>query len=110
MAGLWELPTVERPADAQSPTRLFEPRYAPPGSGGELIAGEELATIRHGITRHRIRASVREGDLSGPGSVEPPFAFHPLDRMDSLGLTGMTKKVLRRPEVRERLRDFCERA
>jgi A/G-specific adenine glycosylase len=110
MAGMWECPTRELVGEGT--TLLFDPGPVEPCRGGELVAGEPLVELRHGITRHRIRAVVRTGEARIPGRrrLAAPFAFHALDRVADLALTGMTRKLLRRREVRAYLADFARRA
>jgi A/G-specific adenine glycosylase len=109
MAGMLECPTRELASGPR--TRLFDAELAAPCPGGGLVPGEALAELRHGITNHRIRAVVRSAELRLPARRRPaaPFAFHPLERLDDLELTGMTRKLLGRREVRDHLADFVRR-
>ena len=101
MASLWECPTRE--VAEPGPTRLFDHSHGSPCAGGELVAREALVELRHSITRHRIRAVVRAGEASFPPRqrASAPFAFRPLAGLEELALTGMTRKLLGRREVRE---------
>lgn len=87
MAGMLQFPTLERPPPGGAPSGLFR---LPPGL---LQAGEHLATIRHAITHHRIRARVRRGRSL---FQRAPDGLRWLRRAEvsAAGLTGMTRKVL----------------
>ena len=86
MAGLLELPTIERTSD-----HLFPRAYPHPG----LEPGEELGQVRHGITRYRITATVRAGRLSGEPDPDGPLGWFEGRELDTLPLTGMAKKMQR---------------
>ncbi|QDU69811.1 A/G-specific adenine glycosylase [Engelhardtia mirabilis] len=93
MAGLWELPTRELASDAG---RLWPTEYAHAG----LQPHEELGKLSHGITVHRIKARVRRGELWTPGGALPvggDLAWIHREQLAGLGLTGMARKILRRP-------------
>ena len=85
MAGLWELPTREIATD--------EPRLFPLEIEADLLKREEVGSIKHSITRHRIQARVLRADLGG---LELPlnWAWVSLAELEALGLTGMTSKAL----------------
>ena len=85
MAGLWQLPTVEVAASGGA---LFPVRPPAP-----IRTGARLCEVRHTITRHRIRATVRRGTLAG-AKAAPPLAWVHDRSLDSLALTGMTRKCL----------------
>ena len=85
MAGLWELPTREIAID--------EPRLFPLELEVHLLRGEEMGSIRHSITKHRIQARVLSADL-GVGELPPEWAWISRAELDDLGLTGMTSKAL----------------
>jgi hypothetical protein len=85
MAGLLELPTIERTSD-----HLFPRTYPHPG----LEAGEEFGTVHHGITRYRITATVRTGRLAGEPEPDGPLAWYERVAVTGLPLTGMAKKAL----------------
>ena len=87
MAGMWQLPTVERAAGAAA---LFPESFP---AGADLRQGEELGQVRHAITHHRIRARVSAGELGGP-AVAPLCWTRAVD-LERLPLTGMTRKILR---------------
>ncbi|MCZ6599058.1 MAG: A/G-specific adenine glycosylase [Planctomycetota bacterium] len=105
MAGMWELPTREVAGAGAS--GLW------PASWGlsDVRTGDQLGEVRHGITHHRIRAIVRRAAgirarvLSAEsGNHETDGAcWVPLDDLDRLALTGMTRKILARPFVRAEL-------
>ena len=68
MAGMWEFPTVE----VEGPG-LFQDEL--PGElGDRLEPAEDLTTMRHGITKHRITVSVRRATCSDPGSTRGALA------------------------------------
>jgi A/G-specific adenine glycosylase len=85
MAGLWQLPTIERPASGGV---LFPSRPPVP-----IRIGSELCEVRHTITRHRIRAVVKTGTL-GSRRISPSLAWVPGSGLSSLPLTGMTRKCM----------------
>ena len=91
MAGLWQFPTVERPDPAGRRSGLF-PAHWPEAAG--LEPGERLFPIRHGITHHRIRGSVRSARV-GRGAPPAGWRWVPAQEVGALPLTGMAKKVLR---------------
>src|SRR5262249_53916864 len=80
MAGMWQLPTVERKG------RLFPARR--PRS---LREREVLCEVRHTITRHRIRAVVKRAEFHGRA---PPTGTSWVEEAELPGfaLTGMTRK------------------
>lgn len=88
MAGMWELPTREVGSRALWPEAFPE--------GAELELDDELGEVRHGITKHRIRARVRAAAWSGAGRPDAPLAWRALDEARSSGVTGITRKVLAR--------------
>lgn len=85
MAGLWELPTREIAID--------EPRLFPLELEAHLLRGEEVGSIRHSITKHRIQARVLCADL-GVRELPPEWAWISRAELEDLGLTGMTSKAL----------------
>ena len=90
MARMWQLPTIERPTT----TGLFPASWP---AGVELRTGGALLELRHTITRHRIRAVVYAADvLQEPAGGA--CAWHAPADFDGLGLTGMTRKVIRQLE------------
>jgi A/G-specific adenine glycosylase len=104
MAGLWQLPTRERVAPPRTEPLLF-PADWPLASGEECLRadpGAELGTVRHTITRHRIRARVRGGELRS-ASLPETLAWFEGSRIAELALTGMAKKALATRFVAEKL-------
>jgi A/G-specific adenine glycosylase len=91
MARLWEAPTRERPPSGAEP-HLW-PTVWPIA---ELVPGEERGTLSHSITHHRIRASVREGELSGDVLGDRSCRWVSPDELEEIALTGMAKKVIGR--------------
>jgi A/G-specific adenine glycosylase len=96
MAGLWQLPTVERASGADG--RLFPTRW--PGttdargrSSPAFSPGDELGEVTHTITHHRIRAIVRRGSIETK-RIESPLAWFRAPELAELPLTGMARKVL----------------
>lgn len=91
MAGLWQLPSRERPGPDGGTTGLFPERFPP---GWSLCAGSVLGEVRHTITRHRIRARVLQGRRRG--EAEPPqgLAWCLRSELAEQPLTGMTAKIL----------------
>jgi len=111
MAGLWQLPTVERPpvesqesdggagatARERDGTRLF-PSELP---DGWQLDGVELGRLRHGITCHRLAIEVRGVTAAerGPERSSERWRWHERHAIEALPRTGMTKKALRAPFV-----------
>ncbi len=93
MAGLFECPTRERGS-----AFLWPADFA---AGARLAAGAELGALTHGITRHRIRARVLAGSVSGP--VRAPYAWLDPRAARGHGWTGMSRKLLARPFARAAL-------
>lgn len=88
MARMWQLPTAE-PAD--------EPRLHPRELPRAVArGGEELGSVRHSITRHRIRARVERGRASGE-ALGADLAWVARGALEELALTGLTRKVLAAP-------------
>ena len=82
MAGMWQLPTVERRG-------LLFPARRPP----RLSEKEVLCEVRHTITRHRIRAVVKRAELGGR-TLPPGTSWVEEARLPGFALTGMTRKCL----------------
>jgi A/G-specific adenine glycosylase len=95
MAGLDELPTRELVAGGARP-RLWPPEHAPglaPAPSAEL-----LGTLRHAITRHRIRAGVFAGELRG--AAPDGARWVRAEEVGGLPLTGLARKALASRGVR----------
>jgi A/G-specific adenine glycosylase len=93
MPGMWELPTREVATDGGVPL-LWPDAWPAPG----LEPGEILGRAKHGITKYRITARLREASFHAPGGVVDPrsgLAWVPINDLANRGLTGMTKKLLR---------------
>jgi hypothetical protein len=91
MAGLVEFPSVET-----APGELLWPRSLQ----AEFAEGEEVARVRHAITRHRIQARVVEARLLRPvaeGELADArgarWLYASPERLGQLALTGMARKV-----------------
>jgi A/G-specific adenine glycosylase len=89
MAGLYEFPTREV-LDGGAEGRLYPPQFA----SGELRAGQSVGALRHTITHHKIEARAVTAD-AGPLDSDGPLRWVPDRELESLGLTGMTRKLLR---------------
>ena len=89
MAGMWQLPTRELVPPGREPV-LFRAAFDP-----ALVPGAERSLLRHTITRHRIRAVLRGGDLAPGARVAAPLAWHPRGGLAGLPLTAMAAKALR---------------
>jgi A/G-specific adenine glycosylase len=100
MAGMWELPTREIP-NARGETHLWEADFLTSAlPGGCTPIGEELSTLRHAITHHRITVSLRRATLDPSGAQVrardgSTWRLAAGDDLASLALTGLTKKALR---------------
>ena len=86
MAGMWQMPTVE--VSAGRAPRLFAAR--PPRG---LLAKEVVCEIRHTITCHRIRATVKRAEFA-PAQARLPLAWVDAGALANSALTGMTRKCL----------------
>lgn len=84
MGGMWQLPTREL-----TETELFPNRF-----GAHLGLGEELGSLRHGITTYRIQGRILMGHA--PSQLPENWAWFPPSRLLEVPLTGMTKKALRK--------------
>ena len=91
MAGMWQLPTLERPGPSGGTSGLFPEQFP---RGWALRAGTQLGAVRHTITRHRIRARVlaarRSSDREPPEGLDWVLRSEVAERP----LTGMTAKIL----------------
>ncbi len=92
MAGMWQLPTLER-SRRDGGTLLFPERF--PTAGPSSRAGDApLGELGHAITRHRIRARLLRA--SAPAELpDPPFRWCSAEEIPALALTGMAKKAWR---------------
>ena len=59
-----------------------------------LGLGEELGSLRHGITFHRIQGRIVAGHA--PPNLPENWDWFPPSRLQEVPLTGMTKKALRK--------------
>ncbi|MBL8862437.1 MAG: A/G-specific adenine glycosylase [Planctomycetes bacterium] len=89
MAGLLELPTCE-----PSGGRLLHAPEWPRAEGGWISAGEELGSVSHAITKHRIRARVFAARWNGAPPTAPLRLLSAAEAAQR-GLTGLAAKVLR---------------
>ena len=90
MAGMWQLPTVEGPGPEGRHTGLFPSAWP---AGAQVEPGGELFDLRHGITRHRIRATVRGARVR---RTPPAWRWVEPRALAGLALTGLTRKALSR--------------
>lgn len=91
MAGLLEFPSIET-----APGEVLWPRALQ----AEFATGDELARVRHAITRHRIHARVLEARLLRPvaeGELADArgarWLYSSPERLGQLALTGMARKL-----------------
>jgi A/G-specific adenine glycosylase len=85
--GLWEPPSLVSEPDPSGSqgSKAVEQAWRAAGAHGQL--GEELGVVRHTITRHKITARVfRLEEVAASAYFDP----------QSLGLTGLARKILRR--------------
>jgi len=95
MAGLWQLPTVELPHARGQFRDLFRREWP---AGVTIREGDLLTEVRHTITRHRIWGGVLASRLVGPlPGPNCGLKWIPRAGLADLGLTGMTRKILRAP-------------
>ena len=87
MAGMWQLPTRERPGESGS-SGLFPVEW-----GGGIETREALSELRHSITKHRIHGVVLR---AGPrrGRLPENWTWVQEREMHNLALTAMTTKAL----------------
>jgi len=89
MAGMWQMPTVQvSPPRPERGGRVF-----PLHRSRAFREFQSLCELRHTITRHRIRATVVRASFAAR-TPSPPLAWVPLERIEGLPLTGMTRKCL----------------
>ncbi len=100
MARMWELPTRELPNARGETAGLWPTEIAPDDSEAPNLrsVGEiaEVGEVAHGITHHRIRARVRRAQLAGAFEGGAGWRWASTPELAELGLTGMTRKILRR--------------
>ncbi len=95
MAGLWQLPTIEIPGPGGGLTGLYPHEWS---AGLRIVTGNRLGELRHTITHHRIHARIHSGRLRGRlPAADVELAWVQRADLTALGLTGMTRKVLRAP-------------
>jgi A/G-specific adenine glycosylase len=87
MAGMWQLPTRERPGESGS-SGLFPVEW-----GGGIETRDVLGELRHSITKHRIHGVVLR---AGPrrGRLPDHWAWVPKSELENRALTAMTTKAL----------------
>ncbi|MFT7539221.1 MAG: A/G-specific adenine glycosylase [Gammaproteobacteria bacterium] len=99
MGGMWEMPTREVLTGTGEETYLW-PR-APHGPAGlvEEKPASLLGQLSHSITKHRITADLREA-LVQPAVMAftdaNTAAWFDVDKLSGVGLTGLTRKALKR--------------
>jgi len=110
MAGLFECPTREL-TNAGESSRLFPAEFALPDPEARLVGQRELAELRHSITNHRIRARilVGEAELLSAAQLDPTWRWVRPEDADSLALSGMTAKLLKKKAVRDFLSEPANR-
>jgi A/G-specific adenine glycosylase len=89
MGGLFELPHSGLPLK-QGRTLSLQDRYR----GILKIGGDVVARFRHGVTHHRIEATVFRAGLM-PGALRSDAGFYTVPEALSLPLGGLTRKALR---------------
>lgn len=87
MAGLLELPTIEIGGGEHVAARSFAPLH--------LAEVDELGSVAHTITHHRIRARVASGRIVR-GRVAPPASWIAPAEISGRAVTGMTRKIAAR--------------
>ncbi len=90
MERMWELPTRELPDGRGRVRGLWPAEHAVP-----LRAGEELGSLRHSITHHRISAAIRAGRLSNQVPADSDrLRWVQAGEFEGLAVTGLTRKLL----------------
>lgn len=92
MAGLWQFPTLEL-SSTDGAAELFPRELSGPDGRPLLEAGALRGSLRHGITRYRIRAEVASARLVG--ALPDAWRWFEPAQVEQLALTGMARKVLR---------------
>ncbi|MBK7874961.1 MAG: A/G-specific adenine glycosylase [Planctomycetes bacterium] len=92
MAGLWQLPTIELGARGH-----LAPLDWP--DGASVVLAEPVGELAHSITRHRIRATVRRGEVRGR-ALPPAWRRVAREELAGVALTGLTRKALVAPFFR----------
>jgi len=101
MAGLYEFPTRERPAEEKgTATGLFPGAWPTSTASGAQLLGptpsrSSLGVFRHAITHHRIRAELIAGRQLPGTRLDPRFSWVPVSEIDRWALTGMARKARR---------------
>lgn len=93
MASMWELPTRELEGPEGGRSGLFPPEFGS-GLASGLELDEDLGDLRHSITNHRIRAVLRAA--TAPRKLPAGARWADPQDLESLALTGMTRKAMRK--------------
>ncbi len=99
-AGLWDFP---RPLDPDVKNLQSALAWLRQQFGPAFAAGTCLSTIRHGVTKYRIRLTVHEATVADENpspeprtpSVSPPWRFVSLSEMKDLPLSVTGRKIAR---------------
>jgi A/G-specific adenine glycosylase len=93
LAGLWELPTIDRPAR----TRAERERGLRNELGGRWSLGKVVAHLRHGITFRDLRVEVRRGELLHDGEIAEgrEAGWFTREQLSELPTSALVAKVLR---------------
>ncbi len=88
LAGLWELPWVERTEELEAGLRE---RY-----GGRWTVGERIGGARHGITYRDLRVTVHRGTVEIESAVREGAAagWFGLEEIESLATSSLVGKIL----------------
>ncbi len=92
-AGLWDFPRtngVEYLSAAVAASGLSDQM------GTAILAGKRLATIRHAVTRFRIKLHVHVADLADPDKIPPrPWRFASLKQMEKLPMSVTGRHIVK---------------
>ena len=90
LAGMWELPWVERTEDASPESRLSA-RY-----GGSWRVGDRLGLVRHAITNRAFEIEIVEGELEIASDLAEGVEAGWFDgeEIEGLAVSSLVKKVL----------------
>ncbi len=96
-AGLWELPTTEWHGGAADPDMATQQLAALAlEMGGQWKVGEPVATVRHGITHHRVSLVGYAVTASPAAYAGPDLIWATAEEARELGLTAAAQKLSRK--------------
>ena len=92
-AGLWDFP---RTTDAVFPSAAAAASALSDEIGVAISPGKQIATIRHAVTRYRIKLHVHDAVLSDTERIPPrPWRFASLQQMESFPMSVTGRQIVR---------------